>query len=117
MSEGELDKSEQPTQFKLQQARRKGQVARGMDLGFLIALVVLLLYLRVTGADFAGSVAAGKLDRQSLGGTLARIMLLEAKGDGEAASRIRDIALATPVGTSGKTLLQALTDMNRNSKP
>lgn len=58
MSESELDKSEPPTQFKLQQARRKGQVARGMDLGFLIALVVLLLYLRVTGAGFAGSVAA-----------------------------------------------------------
>lgn len=59
MSDGELDKSEQPTQFKLQQARRKGLVARGMDLGFLTALVVLLLYMRVTGAGFAGSLATG----------------------------------------------------------
>jgi tetratricopeptide (TPR) repeat protein len=58
-----------------------------------------------------------KLDRQSLGGTPARIMLLEANGDGEAASRIRNVALATPVGTSGKTLLQALADMNRKSTP
>lgn len=61
------------------------------------------------------SETALKLDRQSLGGTLARILLLEAQGDVASAGRIRDIALATPVGTSGKTLLQALADMNRKS--
>ena len=59
MADGELDKSEQPTQFKLQQARRKGTVARGMDLGFLIALAVLLLYARISGPTFAGTLATG----------------------------------------------------------
>jgi hypothetical protein len=63
------------------------------------------------------SETALKLDRQSLGGTLARILLLAANGDGVAASRSRNVALATPVGTSGKTLLQALADMNRKSTP
>jgi flagellar biosynthetic protein FlhB len=62
MAESELDKSEQPTQFKLQQARRKGMVARGMDLGFLVGLVVLLLYVRVAGEAFAGSLASGARD-------------------------------------------------------
>ncbi|HEY0959851.1 MAG TPA: EscU/YscU/HrcU family type III secretion system export apparatus switch protein [Novosphingobium sp.] len=58
MADGELDKSEQPTQFKLQQARHKGIVARGRDLGFLISLVVLLLYVRASGAAFVGSLAS-----------------------------------------------------------
>jgi hypothetical protein len=61
------------------------------------------------------SETAFRLDRQSLGGTLARIMLLQAKGDIETAARIRDIALATPVGANGKTLLQARADMNMKS--
>lgn len=45
MAENEFDKSEHPTPYKLVQARRKGAVARGMDLGFLVALAVLLVYL------------------------------------------------------------------------
>ncbi|MET4682571.1 EscU/YscU/HrcU family type III secretion system export apparatus switch protein [Brevundimonas faecalis] len=39
MSEGaEQDKSEKPTAFKLDRARKEGNVARGMDLGFFAAL-------------------------------------------------------------------------------
>lgn len=51
MSEGaEQDKSELPTSFRLDRARREGTVARGMDLGFLAVLV------GVTGlAWFAGA--------------------------------------------------------------
>jgi flagellar biosynthetic protein FlhB len=59
MADGELDKSEQPTRFKLDQARGKGMVARGLDLGFLVSLAVLLAFARIAGEAFAGSLATG----------------------------------------------------------
>ena len=47
MSEGqEQNKSEEPTPFKLRKAREKGQVARGMDLGFVGSLLALGLAWR-----------------------------------------------------------------------
>ena len=57
MSESESDKSEPPTHFKLEQARRKGIVARGMDLGFLTCLCAVLLFVRITGPRFAASLS------------------------------------------------------------
>jgi len=53
----ETDKSELPTPYKLQQARRKGQVARGMDLGFLTGLAAFSAYVWFFGADMAGDLA------------------------------------------------------------
>jgi len=53
MAESEQDKSEQPTPFKLAQARKKGSVARGMDLGFLSALAALLGCAWVAGPEAA----------------------------------------------------------------
>lgn len=42
MSEGaEQDRSELPSRYKLEKARREGSVARGMDLGFLAVLIAL----------------------------------------------------------------------------
>ncbi len=41
MSETEQNKTEDATPFKLKRAREKGQVARGMDLGFFAMLVAL----------------------------------------------------------------------------
>lgn len=49
MAESEQDKSEQPTSYKLMQSRRKGAVARGMDLGFFTAIAVFLGYAWMTG--------------------------------------------------------------------
>ena len=49
MEETEQNKSEQPTPFKLMSARRKGTVARGMDLGFLTALASFLGYAWMAG--------------------------------------------------------------------
>lgn len=46
---GEQDKSEQPTPFKLDRARRKGTVARGADLGFLTSLAAFLAYGWIAG--------------------------------------------------------------------
>lgn len=62
MDGGELDKSEQATPFKLKKAREKGQVARGMDLGFLVGLAVLLLYLWIDGAALGGDIARASRD-------------------------------------------------------
>lgn len=42
MAEGDQDKSEQPTSYRLLQARKKGSVARGMDLAFLSGLSALI---------------------------------------------------------------------------
>jgi flagellar biosynthesis protein FlhB len=49
---GDKDKSEQATPFKLQRAREKGSVARGMDIGFVAALGSALAFLWVTGASW-----------------------------------------------------------------
>ena len=57
------------------------------------------------------SEIALKLDRASLGGTLAQTLLLERSGDHEKAARIREIALATPIGPDGRTIAQALMGM------
>ncbi len=45
----EQNKTEEPTPFKLKKAREKGQVARGMDLGFAAGLIAL-----AAAATFAG---------------------------------------------------------------
>jgi flagellar biosynthetic protein FlhB len=62
MEENDQDKSELPTAFKLQRAREKGTVARGMDLGFFISLSVFLLYAWVNGATFASAIAQAARD-------------------------------------------------------
>lgn len=78
-----------------------------------------LAVLAFVGGDFSEaekrSEIALRLDRESLGGTLAKILLLQARGDVEAATRITDIILKTPIGPNGKTLLQALAGMNIKS--
>jgi len=52
MEETEQDKSELPTAFKLTRARRKGAVARGIDLGFFAALAASLGYFWISGPQF-----------------------------------------------------------------
>lgn len=62
MDQTEQDKSEQATPFKLRKAREKGQVARGMDLGFCVALAVLLLYLWIAGPGLGDDLAGASRD-------------------------------------------------------
>lgn len=59
MSEGgeEQNKTEEPTPFKLKKAREKGQVARGMDLGFAAGLIALALAATFLGQRFVVQVA------------------------------------------------------------
>lgn len=54
MAEEEQNRSEAPSPFKLRRAREKGQVARGMDLGFVGSLLAFAGFLLVAGPGFAG---------------------------------------------------------------
>ncbi len=49
-----------------------------------------------------------RLDRNCFGGALAKSLLLEQAGDTQAALRIRNIALNTPVGPGGQTIAQTM---------
>ncbi len=49
MSESFEEKTEQPTQKKLERAREKGQVAQSKEVGAIITLAALLLYFAVSG--------------------------------------------------------------------
>jgi flagellar biosynthetic protein FlhB len=62
MDNGEQDKSEQATPFKLQRARRKGSVARGADLGFLVALAAFLLYIWIAGESLGNALTRATRD-------------------------------------------------------
>lgn len=53
----EQNRTEEATPFKLRRAREKGQVARGMDLGFVGSLVALLFFALAAGAGFAVTLA------------------------------------------------------------
>ncbi len=55
--QSEQDKSEAPTPFKLNRARQKGTVARGMDLGFATSLTALLGYLWLFSPNLFGTLS------------------------------------------------------------
>ena len=50
--EQEQDRTEEATPFKLRKAREKGQVARGMDLGFVGSLLAFTAFVLFAGPDF-----------------------------------------------------------------
>ncbi len=51
------NKTEEATPFKLRKARERGQVARGLDLGFAGSLVAIALVALVAGERFAATLA------------------------------------------------------------
>jgi len=53
----EQNRTEEATPFKLRRAREKGQVARGMDLGFFGSLVSLIFFALAAGSAFAVTLA------------------------------------------------------------
>ena len=55
--QSEQEKSEAPTPFKLNRARQKGSVARGMDLGFATSITALLGYLWISGPKLAEAIS------------------------------------------------------------
>ncbi len=62
MENSEQNKTEEATPFKLKRAREKGQVARGMDLGFLSVLVGFAFFFLIFGAGYI-QVLAGMMRR------------------------------------------------------
>lgn len=72
MSEqGEQDRSERPTPFKLQKARRQGSVARGADLGFLVGLAAFTAYWWVLGDGLVSRIAETSREALALAPGLA----------------------------------------------
>lgn len=53
----EQNKTEEATPFKLRRARERGMVARGLDLGFLGALVALAAFIVIAGATLAARLS------------------------------------------------------------
>jgi Flagellar biosynthesis pathway, component FlhB len=66
----EQDRSENATPFKLDQARKKGILARGTDLGFLSSLVAVAVIAQTVGEDLASAITLN-LRRSILGGIAA----------------------------------------------
>lgn len=52
----EQNKTEEATPFKLQKAREKGQVARGMDLGFVGSLIAVIIFFMILGETYINSL-------------------------------------------------------------
>ena len=53
----EQNRTEEATPFRLRRAREKGQVARGMDVGFVGSLLALAVFILVAGSQFLGTLA------------------------------------------------------------
>jgi len=63
MDEGsEQDKSEQPTPYKLDKARKRGMVARGIDLAFFTGLATLLCYAWVAAPGMGAGLSKAMHD-------------------------------------------------------
>jgi flagellar biosynthetic protein FlhB len=71
MEDSEQGKTEAPTPFKLIRARRKGSVARGVDLGFFTGLTAFLGFAWVAGPSFGRIISQSIRGALIEGGTLA----------------------------------------------
>ncbi len=57
-----------------------------------------------------------RLDRNCFGGALAKVLLLERSGHSELAQKIREVALNTPIGPNGQTIVQAMAGFGRSPR-
>ncbi|HEY2710740.1 MAG TPA: tetratricopeptide repeat protein [Caulobacteraceae bacterium] len=57
-----------------------------------------------------------RLDRNCFAAALAKVLLLNAKGDAASAERVRNIALNVRIGTSGRTIAQAMTTIGLSAR-
>lgn len=58
MSQPDQDKTEQPTPFRLQEARKRGEVAKSMDVTGSVVMIVFAAVLALTGAGVASALAS-----------------------------------------------------------
>lgn len=101
MAEGqEQNRTEEATPFKLKQARGKGMVARGLDLGFVAGLVGLAAFVTMAGAKLATTLIETMRRALTLG--------VAAASDPHAATALGGQLLwplLTPIALFGVTLL------------
>lgn len=71
MAEEEQNRSEAPSAHKLMHARRKGQVARGLDLSFLSGLAAFLLFMSAAGGALGTRLSIAMHDTLVGGAQLA----------------------------------------------
>ncbi|HBZ46963.1 MAG TPA: flagellar biosynthesis protein FlhB [Stenotrophomonas sp.] len=65
MAQGDQDKSEQPTQHRLEEARKQGQVAKSADVVSVLGVLVFAVTFLVLAAGLAGALTA--IVRQLIG--------------------------------------------------
>lgn len=58
MSQADQDKTEQATPFRLQEARKRGEVAKSPDVTGVLVMIVFAAIIAVTGTDVARQLAA-----------------------------------------------------------
>lgn len=59
MSQADQDKTEQPTPHKLEEARKRGEVAKSQDVTGTVVMIAFAAIVAVTGAGVARALAAG----------------------------------------------------------
>lgn len=57
MSQGDQDKTEQPTPYRLEEARKRGEVAKSPDVAGALVMIVFAAVIAVTGAGVASALA------------------------------------------------------------
>ncbi|WDM67817.1 EscU/YscU/HrcU family type III secretion system export apparatus switch protein [Xanthomonas cucurbitae] len=73
MADADQDKTEQPTQSRLEEARRKGEVAKSPDLTAVLMLAVFVVTTMVTGRDIAVALSSATRSTVQLAGVQPRI--------------------------------------------
>lgn len=57
MSQGDQDKTEQPTPFRLEEARKRGEVAKSIEVSGVVMMIVFAAIVALTGAGVARAFA------------------------------------------------------------
>src|SRR5436190_17670414 len=83
--QSEQDRSEAPSHFKLMRARKKGAVARGPDLGFVVSLSAFTIFLWLRGGEL----------RDQLTIAFARVFAMTSAMTGDSAGLVALSAQAT----------------------
>lgn len=69
MAEGDQDKTEQPTSYRLEEARKKGNVARSQDVAGIVVLIVFAGVVAITAGDVAHALAQASREMVQLAGS------------------------------------------------
>jgi flagellar biosynthetic protein FlhB len=59
VSQGDQDKTEQPTPYRLEEARKRGEIAKSAEAGGVLVMIAFAAILAMTGAQIAHAAADG----------------------------------------------------------